>query len=430
MRQVRRNLALMDDPEINDYIQALGKKLAAKSGAAGTDSKFFVIEDPAINAFAFLGGYVGVHTGLILAAQSESEVAAVMAHEIAHISQRHVMRMIAQNKRTSKQMLAALLAAVLLAGAGEGQGAQAAIALGQAGVAQKGINFTRSNEEEADRVGIQILAEAGFDPRAMPAFFESLQSASRINETALPEFLRTHPVTSRRIAESRTRAETYDYRQVPDSPEFYRIRAKVRATTRGNARDIAKRFRLNLAEGKYRNLEAERYGYAIALMRVKDYDAARKQIAILLRDRPDIASYRILEAEIELAAGQYTKALELYAATSKKFSGNRALSRYYAAALLKAGRPEQARTLLKKAVKRQSDDPGLQKMLATAAGESGKLFEAHQALANYYYLNGDPGAAIQQLQIARRFTGDSFYLQSSVDARIKEIQQELGAVDH
>jgi len=429
MRQVRRNLPLLDDPEINDYIQALGRKLVAKSDAASFDFQFFIIEDPTINAFAFLGGYIGVHTGLILAAQSESEVAAVLAHETAHISQRHVMRMIAQSKRSSKQMIAALLAAILLAGAGEGQGAQAAIALGQAGVIQKGINFTRSNEQEADRVGIQTLVDAGFDPRAMPSFFESLQSTGRINDTAMPEFLRTHPVTSRRIAESRTRAETYDYRQVPDSPQFHRIRAKVRATAGGNARDIAKTFQHNLAEGKYRNLDAERYGYAIALMRTKDYDAARKQISMLLRVQPNLVSYRILQAEIDMAAGRYTEALELYAAANKQLSSNHALIRYYAAALLKSGHPKKAWALLKEAVKKQPDDPSLQKMLATAAGESGELFEAHQALANYYYLNGDPGAAIQQLQIARKFAGDSFYLQSSVNARIKKIQQELAADD-
>lgn len=427
MRQVRRSLRLVDDPEINDYVQRLGQKLVASSDAAGSKFQFFVVDDPNINAFAILGGFIGVHSGLILAAQSESEVAAVLAHETAHISQRHVQRMLAEGKRTSRQVLAAVLAAMVLAGAGETEGTEATLALASAGLIQKQLNFTRANEEEADGVGMQILAAARFDPQAMPSFFERLQTWGRLNETALPEFLRTHPITSRRIAESRNRAETYPYQQVPDSAEFHRIRAKLRASAGTNPAEIANLFRENLAEGKYRNLEAEHYGYAIALLRIKDYGTARREVAALLRDNPNTVSYLILQAEIEMAAGVYAKALNLYAEAAKKFRRYRVLARYQAAALLKTGHPQKAWRLLKKAVKDQADDPVLQKMLATAAGESGERLEAHRALAAYYYLTGDPGGAIQHLKIAMRFAGDDLYLQSSLNARIKEIEREVAA---
>ncbi|MFQ5995842.1 MAG: M48 family metalloprotease [Acidiferrobacterales bacterium] len=425
MRDIRRSLPLLEDPEINDYVQHLGQRLVPYSDAAGLDFHFFVIEDPTINAFAFVGGYVGMHTGLLLAAQSESEVAAVLAHETAHISQRHLQRMLVEGKRTSRQVLTALLAALVLAAAGQSEGAEAALALGAAGAAQKELNFTRANEEEADRVGIQILADAGFDPQAMPAFFERMQSWNRVNDTSVPEFLRTHPVTSRRIAESRTRADTYRYRQVPDTPEFQRIRAKLRARAPGNPKEIARGFKTNLTQGKYRTLEAERYGYALALLRIKEYKPARKVAADLRRDHPNIVSYAVLQAEIEMAAGQYEGALNYYASAVKKFPSNDVLTRYYAAALLKAARPQEAHKLLKEAVRDDADDPGLQKMLATAAGDSGELFEAHRAMANYYYLNGNHGAALQQLKIARRFVGESYYLQSSLEARIKEIEREI-----
>ncbi len=425
MRQLRGSLRLVDDPEINDYTQFLGHRLVANSDSARSNFFFFVIDEPSINAFALPGGFIGIHAGLILTAQSESELAAVLAHETAHVSQRHLARMFAESKRSSKQLIGALLAAIVLANAGETEGSAATLALAQAGLVQKQLNFTRSHEEEADRVGIRILADSGFDPRAMSAFFERLQTWNRLNETSLPEFLRTHPITTRRIAESNARADEYPYKQVPDSAEFHRVRAKLRASERGNVATIVEIFKENLAQGKYRNVHAERYGYTLALLRFKQYDAARNEIAKLLRQDPNSVAYRILQAEIEIAAEQYKRALGLYTTTAVRFPSNRPLQRYHAAALLKTGHAQEARVLLKQAVKDQPDDPTLQKMLATAAGEAGERMEAHQALATYYYLNGDLKAAVEQFTIAQRFTGDSFYLKSSLEARIKEIKKEL-----
>ena len=180
--------------------------------------------------------------------------------------------MFAESKRSSKQLIGALLAAIVLANAGETGGSAATLVLAQAGLVQKQLNFTRSHEEEADRVGIRILADSGFDPRAMPAFFERLQTWNRLNETSLPEFLRTHPITTRRIAESSARADEYLYKQIPDSAEFHRVRAKLRASERGNVATIVEIFKENLDQGKYRNVHAERYGYTLALLRFKQYD--------------------------------------------------------------------------------------------------------------------------------------------------------------
>ena len=426
MRQSRRTLAFMEDPETNEYIQMLGQKLVSNSDGARQDFRFFVINNPTVNAFALPGGFIGVHTGLILTTKSEAELASVLAHETAHITQRHIPRLITESQRTSLPAMAAILAGILLASSGH-QSGEAAIALTSAAVTQKGINYTRTFEEEADRIGMQILAQSGFDPRAMPAFFEQMQNLNRLNETNLPEYLRTHPVTTNRIADSRNRAEKFQVRQVPDSLEFEHVRAKIRALAPGNPDEITRGFRENLAQGKYRNADAEHYGYAVALLRARQLADARVQAKKLTVRQPNKLTYRILRAEIEMAAQNYQQALALYADATAKYPMNATLMRYHAGALLKTERYAQAKELLTLALKQHPEDPALHKMLAQAAGGTGSNHEAHKALAEYYYLNGNPHAAIEQLQLAARFAGDNFYLQSSLEARIAAIREEIKA---
>lgn len=427
MRQSRRTLAFMDDPEISEYIQSLGRKLVSHSDNPQLDFRFFVIDNPTINAFALPGGFIGVHTGLILATQSEAELASVLAHETAHITQRHIPRMIAESQRTTLPAMAAILAGILLASSGH-QGGEAAIALTSAAVAQKGINYTRSFEEEADRIGMQILAQSGFDPRAMPAFFEHMQNMNRLNETSLPEFLRTHPVTTNRIADSRNRAEQYPARQVSDSDDFQQVRAKIRAlSSDGNPDEIVRSFRENLAQGKYRNIDAERYGYAVALLRTRQPAAAHAETQKLLERQPKNTSYRILDAETEMAMAHYKQALGIYADAYAKAPTDAALVQYYASALLKTDHYRQAKDLLKTALEQRPESPVLYQMMAQAAGGMGSSYESHKALAEHYYYSGNPTAAIQQLQLATRYAGDNFYLQSSLEARIAAIKEEMAA---
>jgi predicted Zn-dependent protease len=392
MRQARRSLAFMNDPEISEYIQSLGQRLVSHSDNPRQDFRFFVIDNPTVNAFAVPGGFIGVHTGLILATQNEAELASVLAHETAHITQRHIPRLIAESQRTTLPAMAAILAGILLASSGH-QGGEAAI--------------------------------SGFDPHAMPAFFEQMQNLNRLNDTSLPEFLRTHPVTTNRIADSRNRAEQFRVRSAPDSSDFQHVRAKIRALAAGNPDEIARGFRENLAQGKYLNADAERYGYAVALLRTRQLATARKEIGTLVARQPGRTSYRILQAETEMAAGNYKQALAVYADAYAKTPGNAPLVNYYASALLKTGKHRQARDLLKTALQRRPEDPELHRMLAQAAGGSGAKYESHKAMAEHYYLSGNPHAAIEQLQLAARFAGDSFYLQSSIEARIAAIKEEI-----
>ncbi len=215
MRDIRNDRSYYDDAEATDFINNLGTRLASRSPEARQDFDFFLIREPQINAFALPGGFIGVNTGLILSAQSESELASVVAHEIAHVTQRHIARMIAQQKTGALTSLATLAAALLLSRVSS-QAAEAAAAFGTASVVQNQLNFTRDNEREADRVGLQIMERAGFDPRAAAVFFERMQRATRVYETGAPSYLRTHPLTYERIADIQNRTQGAGYKQVPD----------------------------------------------------------------------------------------------------------------------------------------------------------------------------------------------------------------------
>lgn len=423
MRKARRMLRMVDDPELNDYIQSLGERLLAHSSDAQETYQFFLVDDPSINAFAVPGGFIGVNTGLILAAHNEGELAGVLAHEITHVQQRHIPRLIAESKRTSGPAMAALIAAILLAGTGHG-GADAAIALTSATMAQNQLNYTRAFEQEADNLGIGILASAGFDPHAMPAFFENLQTWGRLNETSLPEFLRTHPITATRITESRQRAEQYGKTRGSDSSAFYLARAKIRAL-KGNPGEVAQNFKKTLEDGKYPHADAERYGYALALSRAQQPQVARRVLDGLIRGEPGNVAYRLALAETEMAAGQRERALNLYAAAYQKHPDSKPLAHRYAAALLESGQPKRAQALLKDLLGHQVGDPILYKMLARAAGETGELVAAHQALAEHYYLSGNADAALEQLRIASRFAKDNFYALSSIEARGQEMKDDI-----
>jgi beta-barrel assembly-enhancing protease len=425
MRQARAQFDILDDPELNEYLRDLGRRLTA--GVVGLpEFHFFLVNNPTINAFAVPGGFIGVHTGLLLAARSEAEVAAVLAHETAHITQRHIPRMIAESRRISGPALAAILAGILIAASGQ-PGGEAAILLTTAGMAQNELNFTRAFEQEADRIGMNILNTAGYDARAMPAFFEQMELLTRLYENNLPEFLRSHPVTGRRIAESRNHAEGFPVRPNPDTGAFAHMQARLQVLG-SKADEALKLFRAKRGNGGATQHAADQYGYALALLANERYDEARRETALLLKSRADYVPYHILRAEIELAANNKPAGLSAYAEAGRKFPTSLALTQRHASALLKNSQPAQARQLLDTAVRQRPQEPALYKLLASAAGESGNRMEAHRAYGEYYFLTGQPRAAIEQFELAIRFANNNFYYVSSLGARIKEIQETLPPV--
>ena len=256
MRNARQRLKFIEDPEILGYLRDIGQKLVARSDSPEQKFQFYVVQDSTLNAFAVPGGHITVHTGLITTAQTESELAAVIAHEIAHVSQRHLPRMFAKMEQQNLPALAGLIAAILLGG----QAGQAALVATNAKVLENQLRYSRDFEREADAVGIRTLAESGFEPRAMPGFFERLQQWSRIHDFGAPEFLRTHPLTSDRVAHSEARADSYPAAKPRSQSEFFHIRAKIRALYSLDQAETAQGFAANLAEKRYEDPDAERYG--------------------------------------------------------------------------------------------------------------------------------------------------------------------------
>ncbi len=273
MREIRADSTYSDDAEITDYLNNLGYKLVAASADSRQQFNFFLIIDPQVNAFALPGGFVGINSGLILTAQSESELAGVVSHEVAHVTQRHMARMLAQQKQSTVVSIAALAVAVLAARANPDI-AQAAVAAAGASSVQSQLNYTRDHEREADRVGFQVLEKAGFDAHAMALFFERMQRSTRFYETNAPAYLRTHPITYERIADMQNRAQNLQYRQVPDTLDFQLMRAKVRSL-QDSPREALAFFEESLGERKYLSESAsfanKGWVTALSLARVKQH---------------------------------------------------------------------------------------------------------------------------------------------------------------
>jgi predicted Zn-dependent protease len=266
----------LDDPEVERYLNQLGNRLAAASPDPSIGFEFFGVNDRMINAFATFGGYVGVNTGLLLNAETESELAGVLAHEVSHITQHHLARQISQGKVASMAVLAAMVVALLAAHSSSSAGMGAAVGA-QAGVIQSQLGFSRDFEREADRVGLQNLNKAGFDPSGMSGFFARLQKATRVYENNAPVYLRTHPLNTERIADMQNRESLLPSHQVPDSLEFHLVRAKLRAQL-GTPAEAIKYFRELLAAGKTQHAGAAIYGLAVAMSRAKDWVAVDKML--------------------------------------------------------------------------------------------------------------------------------------------------------
>ena len=421
MREIRSDRSYYDEPEAADYINHLGQRLAAKSVEARQDFEFFLIQDPQINAFALPGGFIGVNTGLLLAAQSESEVAGVIAHEVSHVTQHHIARMLAQQKQAVVTTLASIAAALLLSRVSS-DAAQAAIAFGQAGAIQSQLNFTRDHEREADRVGLQVLEQAGFDPRGMATFFERLQRATRVYDTAAPSYLRTHPLTYERIADIQSRIQELPYRQVPDSIEFQLIRARLRADLEP-PREAMAFFEASIAERKFLSEAATRYGLAVSALRANDLARASSELAAVGKLIPGNAVVETLSCRVKRAAGATEQAERCYQEAIRVYPRYRALVYDYADTLLQSRRPEAA---LKLVESRQADlggDRRLYELQARAYAALNRPLAQHRALAEAYARQGNFTAAVEQLQLGLKSGDGDFYQLSGAEARLRELRR-------
>jgi predicted Zn-dependent protease len=422
MRDIRfREPSYVEDPEVDEYLSELGARLSQVMVGTRYDFEFFVIRDPSVNAFALPGGFVGVHTGLINTADTESELASVLAHELGHVTQRHISRMFGQQQQMQMPMLAALAAAVVL-GLKRPDLASGAIAATQAGAVQSQLGYSRDFEREADRVGLQALGEAGYDPRAMAMFFEKLQRATRIvDDGSVPGYLRSHPVTTERIADAQNKSAGMPYRQHVDSPEFQLIRAKLRSET-GEARDAVAFFDSSIRDKRYASETAARYGLTNALLRARRAQDAAAELARLRAAGASGSMLETLAARVKNALGDKPGASALLAAASKQFPRSRAVLYAYVESLQGIGKNPEALAVLNDSLRIYPRDSRLQSLLAQTYSVLGKRLLQHQAQAEVYALQGSLAAAIEQLQLARTAGDGDFYQLSMVDARLKDLR--------
>lgn len=420
MREIRADPSYFDEPEATDYINNVGNRIASHALGARQDFEFFLILDSQINAFALPGGFIGVNTGLILAAQSESEMAGVMAHEVAHVTQRHIARMISQREQSQLTNLAVLAASILLARV-DSQAAQAAAMFGQAGLVQSQLNFTRANEREADRIGLQMLEQSGFDARDMAVFFERLQRASRIYGAGAPSYLRTHPLEYERIADIQGRVAALPYRQVPDSLEFQLVRAKLKAQVESPENAVAF-FKASLAERKFLSEAAGHYGLAFSFARTKNYAAAQKEVVALRKLVPASPIVETLACGVMREAGD-PAALACYREALKTYPTYRALVYDYTDALLQANQAQAALGLIDERLKLISGDYRLYVLKARAHAALNQRLAQHRAQAEAYARRGDIGAAVEQLRIGLKSGDGDFYQMSSAEARLRELRR-------
>ncbi len=416
-RSLHSQIVISQDAEIQQYIEGIGRKLVANSDTPGNPFHFFVVMDNAINAFAGPGGYIGINSGLILTSESESELASVMAHEIAHVTQRHLYRAFEAASRLSIPTAAATLAAILI-GTQSPELAQAAIMAVQAGSIQFQIDFTRDNEQEADRVGMQILSASNFDPRSMPIFFERLQQSSRYYGRGVPEFLRTHPVTSSRISDTRGRAEKYPYQQYPDSMGYLLTRAKLRVLSANDYAPVLNYFKPRLSQGTLQQRSIARYGMGLVHLQTHKFDEAEQIFKSLTEDYPEQPQFATAFARTALEAQNFSSALTRYQTAMQKFPGNQTIKLDSISALLKAGESEQARQILQMLDARTKRQPIYFKLLAQIYSDLKQPAESHRYLAEYYYAMGQTDAAITQIKLAQKSPGINYYISAILNERL------------
>lgn len=420
MRDVFADPRYLDDPEIETYLNQLGYKLVSVSTRNQREFIFFVVSDPSINAFAMPGGNIGVHTGLLLAAQNESELAGVVAHEISHVTQDHIARMVASQSQSQWPTMAAL-ALALLAARSNPNVASAAIASTQAYSIQNQLNYSRDYEREADRLGYEMLTRAGFDPRGMSGFFNRLQRANRFYDSSAPAYLRTHPLTTDRISDMQARSEDAPYQQVQDSLDFHLVRARLRAQENSPA-DAVLAARNVLKERRYSSETAARYGLVTALMRARQFKEAETEVSGLLSANQVHPMIQQLAARTALAAGNPALALQRYQAGSEAHPGYRPLQYGQIEAFLATGRNEEARTRVDRQLTLYPLDRRLWRLAAQTHAQLGNRLLSHRAQAEAAALSGNLVAAIEQIGLGIKAGDGSFHEMSAAEARRREWQ--------
>ncbi|MGQ0503172.1 MAG: M48 family metalloprotease [Panacagrimonas sp.] len=414
---------LLEDPQLVDYLTAMGWRLAAASGTRPSHLEFFVVKDSRINAFALPGGYMGFNAGIVTASSSESELAGVMGHELAHVTQRHIARAAADTGGIASVATWAAVLAAIIAGSANPDVILAALSIGQSVSYQRQVNFTRANEQEADRIGIRTLSEAGYDPQGMASFFHKLEQQTRLYGSGMPEFLRTHPVNTSRIAEAQARAASLPPARGRDSMEYGFMRSRMIVFAADQPSDAVDSFSALMAAGQ--DTPAQRYGLAFALKELGQNERALQVLQPTLEQYPRQANLALLKASIQMAAGETDAAMATY---QKALAQNPRWSPAileYSEALIHAGRPEEARRILLGHEQSFGTRLDTYRLLSQAAFELKNNAEASYQMATYLFERGDSGGALSQLDAGLRLAGLSAQDRARLSARRAEVRETL-----
>jgi predicted Zn-dependent protease len=427
MRQLRGQAPIIHDPVVNEYIQDLGNKLVIQADNAKFPFSFFMINNSTINAFAFFGGHVGIHSGLITQADSESELASVFAHEVAHVTQRHLARASQAQKRSAPIQIASLIGGILLAMANPEAGI-ATISAGNAGAAQSSINYTRNMEQEADNIGITMLAKAGFDPAGAPAFFSKLAQQARGQSNQL-EFLRTHPIPENRISETRARAATYGIRNVPASLNFHLVKARIIARHEGNPLRNINYFGYQVQEKKYVFKEAALYGLALSYHESEQYASAAQILNELLRNDKENLFYLDAMTDVLIAQQNPQAAVDMLKPYWRFKPKNKVLALNLANALIKAQQYPEAIQILRDVLLIDPEHLLSYSLLVDAYTATGQKREMYKASAERYALLLAYPKAIDELQFAYNETGLDYLEKQRIKARIDQFRTEMETLE-
>ncbi len=427
VRTMRESGIVLEDPEVSEYIQDIGHRLSSRAEEGQHQFTYFVVKDPVINAFAVPGGFVAINSGLLLSTANENELAGVMAHETAHVTQRHIARGVVDQSKSGLVSAAAMLAAILLgatAGRGSPGAMEGAVMATEGAAIQHQINYTRSQEFEADRIGVYTMAAAGFDPLGMPTFFETLNrnspSPDRIRQI---EFLIDHPVTADRVAESRNRAEQIGRIRHEDSLGYGLMRERVRSLV-GDPR-VTIIYYNDMIKNGAGNTMAERYGRAVAYINGKDPVTAIKELQSLLREYPKVTQIYGALGQAYLANGQIKESTDILEKALGLFPRNVPITIRLAESYMHGGDNKRAHLLLLDLFDVVEPTPDQARLIARAANAAGDVADSYYYMSEYYIMNGELNKSLTQLQLALGLPGLNPIQRARFSARLEEVRQVL-----
>ncbi len=423
LKAYRAQVPTSSDPLVIDYLEGLINRLLPYSQIEDKHIDLVVVKNDTLNAFAIPGGIMGVHTGVFNYAKTENQLAAIISHEMGHLSQRHYARHLEQQKNMLMPMIAGMLAGLVLAANSNGDSGMAAIMATQAATEAAALRFSRENEQEADRIGMQTMLDAKLDPYAASDMFEEMLHATRSTRRP-PEYLLTHPVTERRVADARNRAMSYPRKPFTDNIEFQLMRSRIRFELEDTPQTAIKRFK-NELDGDNTSPDASRYGLALAYSAAGQFDAARATLKPLLEKDPTRVTYLIMSADIDVAAERFKPALELLEAQLVIYPESYPLNIRYAEASMKAGLYKQSAELLERYSRKRKNDDYLWYLLAEVDGLNGDILGLHESRAEYFIANGIYDKAQVQLRSAVKMAKGNFQRTSILEERLKYVEHEM-----